>query len=824
MKSKSLIAVMTVFAILAAACGSDEDVSTTPTPTTAVAAPATTAAAPATSAAAAAAGSAVVGLDIDAILGADLASCAAAPSGDPIRVGMAMDFSDVVGFVDIPGSNLVPYVAELINCTGGINGSPVEVRVAEVGDDAALAAQELLDWGAQFLIGPPFADFALPILQTTGGNVPLFVAASTEPTLADASINSYLVTFDDFAMSGAAAQWALDQGITRAIVFTEGEGIPYTGVNPDAFAAAFVAGGGEVVSTQTYVWAADTDFSAQVNEIAGISENNEVVFSAALAFQVTALRGQLEGQGLDGLTYIGTDAMDATGIQVEANNEGIAHTPHTSISAGDPIDTLLAGYESSRGEALASRGFMALYVDSLFLGIQGMLDCDCTEPADIGEAVKQISGFQGLSGEITYAGTNGIPPKAVPINQIVNGEDVLVATVSGTTVTVTPAAAAAAAAAAGSAVVGLDIDAILGADLASCAAAPSGDPIRVGMAMDFSDVVGFVDIPGSNLVPYVAELINCTGGINGSPVEVRVAEVGDDAALAAQELLDWGAQFLIGPPFADFALPILQTTGGNVPLFVAASTEPTLADASINSYLVTFDDFAMSGAAAQWALDQGITRAIVFTEGEGIPYTGVNPDAFAAAFVAGGGEVVSTQTYVWAADTDFSAQVNEIAGISENNEVVFSAALAFQVTALRGQLEGQGLDGLTYIGTDAMDATGIQVEANNEGIAHTPHTSISAGDPIDTLLAGYESSRGEALASRGFMALYVDSLFLGIQGMLDCDCTEPADIGEAVKQISGFQGLSGEITYAGTNGIPPKAVPINQIVNGEDVLVATIGG
>jgi ABC-type branched-subunit amino acid transport system substrate-binding protein len=315
-KSKllKLLAMFLTICVVAAACGSDEDVSTTPVPTTAVAAPATTAAAPVTSAAAA--GSAVVGLDIDAILGADLASCATAPSGDPIRVGMAMDFSDVVGFVDIPGSNLVPYVAELINCTGGINGSPVEVRVAEVGDDAALAAQELLDWGAQFLIGPPFADFALPILQTTGGNVPLFVAASTEPTLADASINSYLVTFDDFAMAGAAAQWALDQGITRAIVFTEGAGIPYTGVNPDAFAAAFVAGGGEVVSTQTYVWAADTDFSAQVNEIAGISENNEVVFSAALAFQVTALRGQLEGQGLDGLTYIGTDAMDATGHEV----------------------------------------------------------------------------------------------------------------------------------------------------------------------------------------------------------------------------------------------------------------------------------------------------------------------------------------------------------------------------------------------------------------------------------------------------------------------------------------------------------------------------
>ncbi|MBT5582129.1 MAG: ABC transporter substrate-binding protein, partial [Acidimicrobiaceae bacterium] len=169
MKFKFLIALLAVFSLIAAACGDDDDSSTE-------------------AGAAADTGEDDMpegeGLDIDAILAADLAACEAAPTGDPIKVGMAMDFSDVVGFVDIPGSNLVPYIAELANCNGGINGRPVEVQVAEVGDDAALAAQELLDWGAHFLIGPPFADFALPILQATGGNVPLFVAASTEPTLA----------------------------------------------------------------------------------------------------------------------------------------------------------------------------------------------------------------------------------------------------------------------------------------------------------------------------------------------------------------------------------------------------------------------------------------------------------------------------------------------------------------------------------------------------------------------------------------------------------------------------------------------------------------
>ena len=63
--------------------------------------------------------------DIDAILAADLDNCETAPTGDPIRVGMAMDFGDVSGFADIPGSEAVTHIGNLINCSGGINGSPV---------------------------------------------------------------------------------------------------------------------------------------------------------------------------------------------------------------------------------------------------------------------------------------------------------------------------------------------------------------------------------------------------------------------------------------------------------------------------------------------------------------------------------------------------------------------------------------------------------------------------------------------------------------------------------------------------------------------------
>jgi branched-chain amino acid transport system substrate-binding protein len=366
----------------------------------------------------------------------------------------------------------------------------------------------------------------------------------------------------------------------------------------------------------------------------------------------------------------------------------------------------------------------------------------------------------------------------------------------------------------------VDIEAMLAADLENCAPAPTGDPIKVGMAMDFSEVVGFVDIPGSKLVPHAAELINCIGGINGSPVEVRVEDVGGDAAtsgVAAQTLLDWGAHFLIGPPFADFALPILQATGGKVPLFVAASTEPTLANIEQNSFLVSFDDNGQATAAAEWALAEGKKRAFVLTQPG--PYTGLNPDVFSEVFTAGGGEVVASETYEWGVDTDFSAQVATLSGVLDGTEVFYSAALAFQVTALRGQLEGAGFADITYMGTDALDATGIQAEANGAGVYHTPHDFIEPGDNSDKLLASYAATAGEELESRGFMGLYVDSLLLGLQGIVDCGCTEPADIGTAVAAIEGFEGFTGTITYAGTNGIPPKAVPLVQVVDGADVLV-----
>ncbi len=70
----------------------------------------------------------------------------------------------------------------------------------------------------------------------------------------------------------AAAEWALENGFTRAITFSSPG--PYFGYNPEVFTEVFTAGGGEIITDQPYVPVEDTDFSAQVNEIAGLADGD----------------------------------------------------------------------------------------------------------------------------------------------------------------------------------------------------------------------------------------------------------------------------------------------------------------------------------------------------------------------------------------------------------------------------------------------------------------------------------------------------------------------------------------------------------------------
>jgi len=444
-KRTRLQALLLAFALVAAACGDDDDDGgTTDTTeaadatTTSAAGGAGTTAAPdgtgttATTAAGGEEGSggAAGGFDIDAVLAADLSSCEPAPTGEPLKLGFAADLSDLGGFADLPASQAAEHVVDLINCTGGVNGTPLELTVQNIEGDPEVtqrAAQDLVDAGVHAILGPPFADFGQPLLQVTQGQIPVLFVASTEPTLPDVASLAYLVAFDDTAQATAAAEFALDQGWQNAVTFSAPG--PYFGYNPQVFTEVYEAGGGTVLGDYNFVPIDDVDFSTQVNEIANLETPPDVVYTAMLAFQAAPLAEQLAAAGVE-TNFLITDAFEATGGYATDGTEGFYHTTHSFPEEGSRVALLDESFEEATGAPLENPSFGGLAADAIAVVIDAHLRSGSTDPAVIGAAIAEGSGIEGVTGVLSYDG-GATPTKPVYVHQVVDGAPTLAATIGG---------------------------------------------------------------------------------------------------------------------------------------------------------------------------------------------------------------------------------------------------------------------------------------------------------------------------------------------------------------------------------------------------------
>jgi branched-chain amino acid transport system substrate-binding protein len=378
MRAKLGIALLIVFTLLAAACGDDADSGDDGGGSDGE-------------------GGALAPVDVDAVLASDGTDCEET-SGDPLLIGYAADFSELGGYADGPGAEAAQFMADQINCTGGIDGTPVEITVQDIQGDPDVtqrAAQDLLDQGVDAILGPPFSDFGLPLLQVVNGQVPVLFVASTEPVLPDAELNSFLVPFDDPAQATAAAEFSLGEGWETAVTFSSADA-PYFEQNPATFTEVYEAGGGEVP---------------------------DVLYTSMLMPLIGTLLGQLDAAGLGDVEVIGADAFDATGvISAGADAEGVYYTTHGFPGEGTRMKAFLDAYEAQNGEALETVSFGTLAADAVLIVADAYARVGALDPEAIAEEIKTTEDLELITESVTYAGTNGTPIKPVFIHQIVDGE------------------------------------------------------------------------------------------------------------------------------------------------------------------------------------------------------------------------------------------------------------------------------------------------------------------------------------------------------------------------------------------------------------------
>lgn len=412
MRSRIIPAALVALALVAAAsCGDDDDdTASTDGAGDTTAAPATTAA----------------GGDTTAAGGATTS-----PSGDcsidaPLKIGFAADLGELGAFSDQPGSDAAEVEVGLLNEAGGVGGQQVEYVVKDIqGDPSATqrAAQELLDDGVNAIIGPPFSNTGAPLATTVDGQVPIIYMASTDVSLANAGNGQFLASFSDPVQAAAAAEFMLSQGHTTAITFSSNDDVYFSG-NPEYFAEAWENGGGELVQDFSFSLA-DEDFSSQVNEIASLDPQPEVLFTAMVMPQIATLLEQLSAAGVE-LEVIGADGFDATVVWGAGDiANGVYFTAHTFPTDDNGVGEFLDA-AAAAGKDIETVSFGALASDSVQI-IAAAANAACsTDGADLIAAIAGLTDLPVTTGTVTYAGTNGVPEKDVVILQVDGGEPAFV--------------------------------------------------------------------------------------------------------------------------------------------------------------------------------------------------------------------------------------------------------------------------------------------------------------------------------------------------------------------------------------------------------------
>ncbi len=408
MKPARLLAATAVAAILVSACGGS---SSTSTDTTAADAPDTTAAVAAA---------------------ADTTAAVAAAAGDcqleePLRIAFAADFN-LGAISDKPASAAAKFIIDGVNAAGGVGGKPVEYEVKQISADPAdypaaqRAVQELIDNGADIILGPPFSDYGNPILEITKGDVPVLFVGSTETVLPDPARGSFLVSFNDKVQGSAAAEFATSKGLKSAVMLSSNE-IPYFNIPQAAFKEVFEKAGGKVEKDLAFKFG-QTDFSSQVNEIKAMSPQPDAIYSSFFLPEAGVFLKQLRQAGVKS-TVISADGFDASLIwSIGADAEGVYFTTHTFPSADNGVQKFLDDYAASGGEKIETVAFGALGADATQIAIKAATDACTTEGKKLIETISTLTGTF-TTGEVSYAGTAGTPNRKVTILTVKDGKPAL---------------------------------------------------------------------------------------------------------------------------------------------------------------------------------------------------------------------------------------------------------------------------------------------------------------------------------------------------------------------------------------------------------------
>lgn len=279
-------------------------------------------------------------------------------------------------------------------------------------DGSLACANRFVDEGVLAVVGPISTTHAIPaanVLQAAG--IIMISTASTNPATTQIGDRIFRMAYTDDFQGRVAARYAFnDLGERSAIVFRQQDD-DYSFGLAGFFVEEFEALGGETVVVD-YV-SNTVDFSAQINDVLGTPA--DVIYFSGFCAEGATLVPALRAAGFT-QQILGADAADDSQCPVGGGAAfdgfiftGFGGAEVLSGAAAQRAADFATFFRVNTPQATDFNGFTLSGADTINVMVEAIRVAGSTDRGAVLAALSNLSGFPGVSGDITYAGTDGTP-------------------------------------------------------------------------------------------------------------------------------------------------------------------------------------------------------------------------------------------------------------------------------------------------------------------------------------------------------------------------------------------------------------------------------
>lgn len=341
-----------------------------------------------------------------------LTGCGSSKSADDtIKIGGLLEMTGGSASFGISSKNAIDLALKKVNEKGVLGGKKLALVVADNKSEASEATNGMQKLISQdkvvAVIGPNLSSAA--IAAGTINNASKVASITPMGTNPDVTVDpktkktreySFRTCFIDPFQGTVMANYAVKElNVKRAAILVDNTSDYAKGLS-QFFKENFVKLGGAIVAEEAYLQK-DTDFKATLTKIKAASP--DFIYIPGYYQEVGLIVKQAREMGIN-VIMAGGDGWDSAKLPEIAGKEALNNTMFSSLYSPDDASDLNKAFVAEYKKAYNANPdvFAALAYDSALLVVKAIEDAQSAEPAKIAAAMAKISGFKGVSGEVTF--------------------------------------------------------------------------------------------------------------------------------------------------------------------------------------------------------------------------------------------------------------------------------------------------------------------------------------------------------------------------------------------------------------------------------------